>query len=64
MAVAPDGAVFLAQSRVDEVTLFGDSDGDGRADDISTYADRFDTPHGLALHDGHLYIADAASNTI
>lgn len=58
MAVAPGGEVFLAQPRADEVTLLVDTDGDGRADRKTTYADGFNTPHGLALRDGYLYVAD------
>ncbi len=58
MTVAPSGEVFLAQSRIDEVTMLVDNDGDGRADEILTYADGFDTPHGLALRGGYLYVAD------
>ncbi|MBL4720937.1 MAG: PQQ-dependent sugar dehydrogenase [Alphaproteobacteria bacterium] len=55
---APGGAVILAQSRAGVVTRLLDRDGDGAADDIQTIADGFDRPHGLALHDGYLYIAD------
>lgn len=58
MTVAPTGEVFLAQPRIDEVTLLVDNDGDGRADEVLPFADGFDAPHGLALHDGHLYVAD------
>lgn len=58
MAVAPTGEVFLAQPRIDEVTLLIDSNGDGQADEITPYATGFDSPHGLALHGGYLYIAD------
>lgn len=58
MAVAPTGEVFLAQSRYNEVTLLVDNDGDGHADEILSYADDFDTPHGLALHGSYLYVAD------
>ncbi len=58
MAVAPTGEVFLAQPRIDAVTLLFDSTGDGRADKIIPFADGFDTPHGLALHGEHLYVAD------
>ncbi len=58
MAVAPTGEVFLAQPRIDEVTLLVDRNGDGRADEISPFVDGFDTPHGLALHGKYLYVAD------
>lgn len=58
MAVAPSGEVFLAQPRIGEVTLLVDSDGDGGADVRVPFATGFETPHGLALHGGYLYIAD------
>lgn len=58
MAVAPNGDVFLAQPALDEVTLLIDTDGNGRADRIVPFVTHLDTPHGLALHDGYLYIAD------
>jgi len=58
MIAAPSGEVFLAQARADEVTLLVDTDGDGYADQKSVFADGFDTPHGLALRDGYLYVAD------
>ncbi len=58
MAVAPSGEVFLAQPRIGEITLLADGNGDGRADEIVPFADGFDTPHGLALRGGYLYIAD------
>lgn len=55
---APDGTVFLAESKADKITLLKDSDGDGKADIVTTYVDDMDRPHGLALRDGHLYFAD------
>jgi glucose/arabinose dehydrogenase len=58
MTVAPNGDVFLAQPAIDEVTLLVDANGDGRADDSVPFVTRMDTPHGLALHGGYLYIAD------
>jgi glucose/arabinose dehydrogenase len=58
LITAPTGEVFLAQSYTGEVTQLIDKDGDGQADDIRTLATGFDAPHGLALHNGHLYIAD------
>lgn len=58
MAVAPNGDVFLAQSRIDEVTLLVDTDDDGRADVITPFINGLDGPHGLALDGGFLYVAD------
>jgi glucose/arabinose dehydrogenase len=58
LAAAPSGEVFLAEPRADKVTLLLDSDGDGRADQRFEFADGHDSPHGLALHGGYLYVAD------
>lgn len=51
MALAPNGDVFLAEPDADKVTLLHD----GKA---STFAGGFKHPHGLAFHDGALYVAD------
>lgn len=58
LAVAPDGAVFLAQSKPGVVTILRDTDGDGVADLVRPFATGLERPHGLALHQGHLYVAD------
>ena len=58
LLVAPTGEVFLAEPRAGKVTLLVDTDGDGRADRRSTFARGHDDPHGLALRDGFLYVAD------
>ncbi|MGP1394410.1 MAG: PQQ-dependent sugar dehydrogenase [Inquilinaceae bacterium] len=39
--------------------LLRDADGDGRAETVGTFIDDFDRPYGLAILDGHLYVADA-----
>ena len=51
MALAPNGDVFLAEPDAGRVTLLHD----GKA---STFAEGFKHPHGLAFHDGALYVAD------
>ena len=58
LAVAPTGEVFLAEPRAGKVTLLIDSDGDGRADKRTVFARGHETPHGLAVHGGFLYVAD------
>lgn len=58
MAVAENGDVFLAEPRAGEITLLRDADGDGRAEQRTTFADGFERPHGLAFHRDHLYVAD------
>lgn len=58
MLVAPNGDVFLAGSDANRVLLLRDPGGSGRAQQVSVYADGFAYPHGLALHDGALYVGD------
>jgi glucose/arabinose dehydrogenase len=54
MTLAPNGDVFLAEPDADKVTLLHE----GKA---STFAEGFKHPHGLAFHDGALYVADFAA---
>ena len=58
MAIAANGDVFLAESREGRITVLRDTDGDGAADLIQTFAAGYQRPHGLAFHDGALYVAD------
>ncbi len=59
LVAAADGAVFLAQSREGEVTLLRDTDGSGAADVIAPFITGLLLPHGLALRNGYLYVADS-----
>ena len=58
LVVDQDGAVIVARSRAGVVTLLRDRNGDGTADQREEIASGFNRPHGLALHDGYLWIAD------
>ena len=58
LAVAPDGAVLVAEPKAGKLTMLRDRDGDGRADRRSTYVRGLRRPHGMAFHDGFLYVAD------
>ncbi|SDH60211.1 PQQ-dependent sugar dehydrogenase [Roseospirillum parvum] len=60
LLAADNGDVFLAQSRLGEITLLRDTTGDGRADTIAPFADGFHSPTGMALHDGRFWVADLA----
>jgi Glucose/sorbosone dehydrogenases len=51
MALAPDGGIFLAESRADKITLLKN----GRA---TPYLTGFHYPHGLAVKNGALYVGD------
>jgi glucose/arabinose dehydrogenase len=51
MALAPDGGVFVAEMGQGRILLL-------RGAKPSTFAVGFDGPHGLAFHDGALYVGD------
>jgi glucose/arabinose dehydrogenase len=61
MTVAPNGDVFLAESDSGKVVVLRPSADGARAARISTFATGFAQPHGLAIHDGALYVADTKS---
>jgi glucose/arabinose dehydrogenase len=61
MAVAPNGDVFLAEPTREggKITVLRDSNGDGKADKTFTFlSSGLVYPHGLAFHDGYLYVGD------
>ena len=55
MLVAPNGDVFLTQPDAGKVSLLRETNGKVA---IYTFATGFDGCHGLALHDGALYVGD------
>ncbi|HTQ13080.1 MAG TPA: PQQ-dependent sugar dehydrogenase [Rhizomicrobium sp.] len=55
MAVAANGDVFLAEPGAGKISLLRGTD---KAALVTTFADGFDKPHGLAFHDGALYVGD------
>ena len=55
MLVAPNGDVFLTQPDAGKVSLLREKNGKVA---IHTFAGGFDGCHGLALHDGALYVGD------
>jgi glucose/arabinose dehydrogenase len=59
LQVAPNGDVLLAESEAGKITLLRDADGDGKAEMVSTFADGFQRPHGMAFANGKFYVADA-----
>ncbi len=63
LALAPDGAVLLVESRESRIKRLRDTDGDGVADateTIATSANGLDLPMGLAFVDGALYVGNTS----
>jgi glucose/arabinose dehydrogenase len=58
MAIQEDGTLYVSQPEPDNVVRLRDTDGDGKADEDEVVASGLGQQlHGLAIHDGRLYIA-------
>lgn len=59
MAFSADGDLIVSRTRADLVSILErDRNGDGVADGHRVLLEGLDGPHGLALHDGWLYVAE------
>ena len=58
LRAVPGNGLLVARSRSGAVMLLEDRDGDGRADSKRDILTGLSRPHGLALRDGNLYVAD------
>jgi glucose/arabinose dehydrogenase len=58
MALSPSGVLFVGTRQTGNVYAVIDTDGDRRAERIITLAQGLDTPNGVALRDGDLYVAE------
>ncbi len=58
MALGPDGDVYATLTESGRVVRLGDADRDGKADGVVTVAEALSLPHGLAFHNGTLYVAE------
>jgi glucose/arabinose dehydrogenase len=59
MVMTPDGDLIVSRTRADEVVLVErDRNGDGKADGVRVLLADVAGPHGLALHDGWLYVGE------
>lgn len=56
LAVAGNGDVFVSEPAAGKVVLLPDNK--GKAGRASTFLSGLDKPHGVALHDGYLYVSD------
>ncbi len=63
MTIAPNGDLFVSDTRTGRVLVMPDRDHDGVADDGKIFVENvpgMDKPHGLAFHNGYLYVASEA----
>jgi glucose/arabinose dehydrogenase len=58
MALGPRGTLFVGTRGEDRVYAVRDTNGDGRADRTWVIAEGLDTPNGVAVRNGDLYVAE------
>jgi Raf kinase inhibitor-like YbhB/YbcL family protein len=56
LAVAEDGTVYVSRREEGDVLILRDANGDGKADAAPVTVANLPQAHGLAVHDGKLYI--------
>ena len=60
MALSPSGIVFVGSRRAGRVYAVVDSDGDHKAETVTTIAHGLNLPTGVAFRDGSLYVAEVS----
>jgi len=58
MALAPNGDVFVADSRANSIIVLRDKNGDGVADERFVFSDKLDQPFGMAFWNDYFYVAN------
>jgi glucose/arabinose dehydrogenase len=58
VAIAPNGDVFVAESRARRIIVLRDGDGDGVAERKETFATELERPYGMAFRQGFLYVGN------
>jgi glucose/arabinose dehydrogenase len=61
MALAPNGDVFVADSRANSVVVLRDKNKDGNAEERFVFSNKLSQPFGMAFHDGWFYVASTDS---
>jgi glucose/arabinose dehydrogenase len=66
LRTAPNGDIFVAESKADRVRVLRDADGDGRAEVSEVFSEDLDWPFGIAFYPPgdaptHVYIANTDS---
>jgi len=52
------GNLYVSRTQENRISVLPDTDADGDADMIRTFAEELDRPHGLAFREGWLYVAE------
>ena len=58
MTLSPNGTLFVGTRKIGNVYAVLDTDQDQKADKVVTIASDLNMPNGVAVRDGHLYVAE------
>jgi glucose/arabinose dehydrogenase len=58
LRLAPNGDIFVAESRAGRIKIFRDTDGDGKPDKTFVFAEGLRQPFGIAFYKNWVYIAN------
>src|SRR6266542_3247794 len=58
MAIGPGGTIFVTGMTGGQIYALPDRNSDGVADEVQVWADNLRQPHGLAFHEGYLYVGE------
>jgi glucose/arabinose dehydrogenase len=58
IAVGPDGAIYVSQTQLGQITRIVDANGDGTPEQQTVVLRGLNLPHGMAFHDGWMYVAN------
>lgn len=58
MVIGAGGTIFVTGMTGGQIYALPDRNGDGVADEIQVWADNLRQPHGLAFHEGYLYVGE------
>lgn len=58
MALAPNGDIFVADSRANSVVVLRDSNKDGKAEERFIFSDKLEQPFGMAFWKDYFYVAN------
>ncbi len=61
MTLAPNGDIFLADSRANAIIILRDTNKDGVADERFTFAEKLSQPFGMAFYKDWFYVANTDS---
>src|SRR5688572_24183111 len=61
MALAPNGDVFVADSRANSIIVLRDKNKDGIAEERFVFSDKLSQPFGMAFHKDWFYVANTDS---